>query len=66
MPDVSLPLTALTRRADAAAVVRRGSALPAACAMMAAELVDALSAAVLRTAGCTDEQAREALAALWR
>jgi hypothetical protein len=61
----SIPLTPTRKRAAAAAVVRRAGVLPPESCMLAAEIVDGCSAAILRAAGCTDSQALEALAALW-
>jgi hypothetical protein len=61
----SIPLTPTRKRAAAAAVIRRATALPPECSMLAAEVLDSTASAVLRSCGVSDGQALEALAALW-
>jgi hypothetical protein len=64
MPDPSVPLTTTFRRTEAALVIRGRVLLPV-DALFVAGLLDAVSAAVLRTAGLADDDARTALVALW-
>jgi len=69
MPDRIQPPTPLTpsaRRALAAAMITAESALPGLCSAVAADIIDAVSAAVLRSAGVTDPiAARAVLHSLW-
>jgi len=68
MPDSIIPPTHLStsaRRAPAASVIRTGTDLPAPPAQLIADQLDAVSAAVLRTAGLDDTAARAVLAGLW-
>lgn len=65
MPSI-IPLLAPTgQRARAAAMIRTVTDVPALTAMHAADTLDAVSAAVLRTVGVPDTDARIILAALW-
>ena len=59
------PLTTTGRRAEVAGVMARHVVFPIS-AMFVAELLDAVSAALLRTAGLPDEAARAALDTMWR
>ena len=52
-------------RARAAAMIRAATDAPALTAQTVADLLDAASAAILHTAGLTDDESRAVLAALW-
>ncbi len=67
MPDNTIPppLTTAMRRAEVAGLMARHVVFPIS-AMFVAELVDSVSAAILRTAGLPDEAAKAALDTMWR
>ncbi len=58
------PLTSPRRRTQTAAVIRR-TVLQPVSALLIVEIIDNVSAAVLRAAGVDDDTARQALALLW-
>ena len=66
MPStVPIPLTPSGRRAQAAATLHTATALPELTCVALADALDAICAALLRSAGCDDDAARAVLGDLW-
>jgi hypothetical protein len=68
MPDNTIPpppLTTAMRRAEVAGMIARHTMWPVS-AVFVVELLDALSGALLRTAGLSDQAAKAALDTMWR